>query len=186
LGTFWALPGGGTYTQVGGSSDFVPNVTDAVAPSDFWKIEEDGILPLQEVSSPLQSSGNPGGGSLRTVDAGTTVSYRPTILGKENHHGIMDTWAKHNIPGYKSRASHNPTVAMTPEPHKIAGNAYRDWLEQKTEKRVGGKVDWQKVSYREIRKLSDRMFNSAGISKVDQGAYYKKFHEYRKSGATKF
>ncbi len=33
------------------------------------------------------------------------VDYRPSNSPLENHHGVMDVWAKHNVPNYVSRGS---------------------------------------------------------------------------------
>ncbi|WDE09302.1 hypothetical protein SG34_030000 [Thalassomonas viridans] len=49
-----------------------------------------------------------------------TVPYRPTNSPLVNHHGVNDVWAKNNIPGYKSRATDNPTIALGVDEHKAA------------------------------------------------------------------
>jgi len=45
------------------------------------------------------------------------VNYGDKTPGLENHHGVLDVWASHNIDGYKSRASDSTTIALTPEQH---------------------------------------------------------------------
>ena len=43
----------------------------------------------------------------------------------------------------KSRASHNPTIALTKGQHDSTKQVYREWLKEKTGKPVGGKVAWE-------------------------------------------
>ncbi|MEV6631568.1 hypothetical protein AB0M54_12535 [Actinoplanes sp. NPDC051470] len=49
--------------------------------------------------------------------------------GLENHHAVLDVWAKHNVPNYKSRAASSTTVAPTPAEHAATKSVYRDWLQ---------------------------------------------------------
>lgn len=42
-----------------------------------------------------------------------------------NRHNIMDVWAKHNIPGYVSRLSAQPTIQLIKELHEAAHVAER-------------------------------------------------------------
>ena len=110
------------------------------------------------------------------------VNYSAKTSPLENHHGILDVWATHNVPGYKSRAGHNPTIALTQSQHSNTKSIYRDWLEQRTGRRVGGKVDWTKVSEAEVRDLSEKMFDAANVPQPARDAYYKKFNDYVSNG----
>ena len=85
----------------------------------------------------------------------------------------MDVWAIHNIDGYKSRASDSITIALTPEQHAATKSVYRDWLFERTGRRVGGKVDWTSVSPREVQSLSERMFDAANIPLSARNNYYR-------------
>jgi len=67
---------------------------------------------------------------------------------------------------------------LTKAEHDATKAVYRDWLEARTGKRVGGKVDWATVSSREIFDLSERMFDAAGVSQVTRDAYYSEFTRY--------
>ncbi|MDQ0418839.1 putative ribonuclease toxin of YeeF-YezG toxin-antitoxin module [Croceifilum oryzae] len=106
------------------------------------------------------------------------VNYRPSSSPLENHHGVLDVWAKHNVPDYKSRGSHTPTIALTKDQHNATKSAYRDWLEGKTGKRVGGKVNWNEVSPREMQGLSERMFDAANVPRDARQNYYNAFNSY--------
>ncbi|MDR2118625.1 MAG: hypothetical protein LBP25_03725 [Tannerellaceae bacterium] len=111
-----------------------------------------------------------------------TVLYGSKTSPNENHHGVLDIWASHNVEGYKSRASHNPTVELTPQQHAKTKKVYREWLKNKTEKPVGGKVDWTKVSHREAFQLSEKMFDAAGVPQDARNKYYEEFNRYIYSG----
>ena len=80
--------------------------------------------------------------------------------------------------GYQSRASNSPTIALTPEQHAATKAVYREWLFEKTGKKVGGKVDWTNVSPREIQALSERMFDAAQVPTNARENYYNAFNRY--------
>jgi hypothetical protein len=121
---------------------------------------------------------NCGGSGPCVCSTGDVVPYRPTHPGLENHHAVLDVWAKHNVPGYKSRASASTTVALTKAQHDATKVVYRDWLEARTGRRVGGKVNWKTVSSREILDLSERMFDAAGVPQAARSAYYSEYNSY--------
>ncbi len=105
-------------------------------------------------------------------------TYRPRVPGFENHHGVLDVWAAHNIPGYVRRGASTPTIALTAAEHAATKRVYRDWLEQRTGRAVGGTVDWSQVSAREAQALSDRMLDAAGVTLEARREYYRAFHNY--------
>ncbi|WP_439390258.1 T7SS effector LXG polymorphic toxin [Bacillus velezensis] len=106
------------------------------------------------------------------------VDYRPSNSPLENHHGVMDVWAKHNVPNYVSRGSNTPTVALTKEQHNATKKVYREWLFEKTGKKVGGKVNWKEVSPREIQELTEKMFDAANVPIEARQQYYNAFNQY--------
>lgn len=106
------------------------------------------------------------------------VEYGDKTSGLENHHGVLDVWATHNIDGYKSRASKSTTIALTKSQHEATKAVYRDWLFERTGKRVGGKVDWTSVSPREIQDLAERMFDAASVPVSARNDYYREFNRY--------
>uniref|UniRef100_UPI0009D66EC5 T7SS effector LXG polymorphic toxin n=1 Tax=Fictibacillus gelatini TaxID=225985 RepID=UPI0009D66EC5 len=114
----------------------------------------------------------------KTVKPNDVVPYRPSNSPLENHHGVMDVWAKHNVPNYVSRGGNTPTVALTKEQHAATKAVYREWLYEKTGKKVGGKIDWQSVSPREIQELTERMFDAANVPKLARQEYYNSFNKY--------
>ncbi|QYR19150.1 hypothetical protein KZ483_14355 [Paenibacillus sp. sptzw28] len=117
-------------------------------------------------------------GTTKAVKPNTVVPYRPSNAPLENHHGILDVWAKNNISGYKSRKSDNPTIALTQQQHDATNQVYREWLYENTGKPVGGAVDWTKVSAREIIDLSERMFDAANVPVDARLEYYSEFIKY--------
>ena len=86
--------------------------------------------------------------------------------------------AKNNIKGYKSRESKSTTIALTKKQHDATKAVYRDWLYEKTGKKVGGKIDWTSISPKEIQTLSERMFDAAGVPNYARRNYYSKFNKY--------
>ena len=116
--------------------------------------------------------------SGRETKAFDIVEYGEKTSGLENHHGVLDVWATHNIDGYKSRASKSTTIALTPEQHSATKSVYRDWLYERTGKKVGGKVDWTSVSPQEIQALSEKMFDAANVPLSARNDYYREFNRY--------
>ena len=115
------------------------------------------------------------GGKTQVFDI---VEYGDKTSGLENHHGVLDVWATNNIDGYKSRASKSTTIALTPEQHATTKLVYRDWLYERTGKKVGGKVDWTSVSPQEAQALSERMFDAANVPLSARNDYYREFNRY--------
>lgn len=113
-----------------------------------------------------------------TTNVFDIVKYGEKSSGLENHHGVLDVWAAHNIDGYKSRASDSITIALTPEQYAATKSVYRDWLFERTGRRVGGKVDWTSVSPREVQSLSERMFDAANVPLSARNNYYREFNRY--------
>jgi hypothetical protein len=55
---------------------------------------------------------------------------------------------------------------------------YREWLEERTGRPVGGQVDWTTIGPREAFGLSERMFDAAGMSQAARQQYYNAFNRY--------
>lgn len=75
-------------------------------------------------------------------------------------------------------ASKSTTIALTPEQHAATKSVYREWLYERTGKKVGGKVDWTSVSPREIQVLSERIFDAANVPVSARNDYYREFNRY--------
>ena len=116
--------------------------------------------------------------AAKVVKEYDVVSYRPATSPLENHHGLLDVWAKENIDGYVSRASDNPTIALSKLHHDATKAVYREWLFERTGKRVGGSVDWKTVSPREMQTLTERMFDAAEVPAEARSEYYRALHKY--------
>ena len=107
------------------------------------------------------------------------VPYRPSSSPLENHHGVLDIWMSKNIPSYGGvRPRNSPTIALSKKNHSATKKVYRDWLEQKTGKRVGGKIDWENVTPREISTLTEKMFDSAKVPLESRNNYYRALNQY--------
>ena len=113
------------------------------------------------------------------------VEYGDKNPGFENHHGVLDAWAKNNIPGYVSRAADGPAMALTDAQHAETKAVYRDWLFGQTGRYVGASVNWANISPREIFGLSEGMFDAAGVPGEARQAYYRAFHQYIYTGSWK-
>ncbi|OCQ54134.1 putative ribonuclease YokI [Photorhabdus australis subsp. thailandensis] len=112
------------------------------------------------------------------------VPYRPTTSPLENHHGVLDIWMAKNVPEYGGKYPKNsPTIALSKDAHDATKSTYRDWLREKTGKPVGGKIDWNNISNREMHKLTEKMFDSANVPQVNRGAYYRALNQYLYSGS---
>ncbi|WP_249039315.1 hypothetical protein, partial [Lysinibacillus mangiferihumi] len=132
-------------------------------------------------SKPPEKDSKPAEGTKgidKTVKPNDVVPYRPSNSPLENHHGVMDVWAKHNVSNYVSRGGNTPTIALTKQQHDATKAVYRQWLFEKTGKKVGGKVDWQSVSPKEIQRLTEDMFDAANVPKSARQEYYKAFNLY--------
>jgi len=88
----------------------------------------------------------------------------------------MDVWAKHNVPNYVRRGANTPTIALTKEQHDATKAVYRQWLYEKTGKKVGGKVDWKSVSPKGIQELTEKMFDASNFPKSARKEYYNAFN----------
>ena len=103
------------------------------------------------------------------------VDYGSKSAGLFNHHNIMDAWAKHNIPGYVSRRSNQPTIQLTKSLHEAAHRAERAWM-----KKTFGKVrgNWKAMTARQMLELSEVMFDAAKVPKHKRREFYRKFNRY--------
>ncbi|WP_256817649.1 RHS repeat-associated core domain-containing protein, partial [Pseudomonas putida] len=109
--------------------------------------------------------------------------YRPSNSPLENHHGILDIWAAQNVPSYGGKyPKGSPTIVLSSKNHAATKAVYREWLREKTGKPVGGKVDWSQISNREVMKLSERMFDVAGVPATSRSAYYRALNRYLHTG----
>jgi hypothetical protein len=102
------------------------------------------------------------------------IPYWRKAAGFEKHHGVLNVWAKANIPGYSKGAA--PSIVLTPAQHNATRIAFNAW---KTEMGyAGGKVPWTQLSAREAHDLAYRLMNAAGIPAPVQADYFRAFHLY--------
>jgi RHS repeat-associated protein len=110
------------------------------------------------------------------------VKYGQRKLGFENHHGVLDAWAKRNIPGYVSRAYDNPAIRLSKAMHRAANEVMWDWFKEKTGAKSSYGIAWESVSPREVLDLTERMFDAAKVPQASRMEYYRAFTEYIYSG----
>ncbi|MDO6580635.1 RHS repeat-associated core domain-containing protein [Photobacterium sp. 2_MG-2023] len=111
----------------------------------------------------------------RSVEEFDTVPYRPTNSPLVNHHGVNDVWAKNNIPGYKSRAADNPTMALSVDGHKAAHKAGNDYLRE-TMGSVQGQA--KNLSPRQMHEMAERQFDAAKVPMEARQNFYNDFNQY--------
>ena len=156
--------------------------------SDITETGTGAALVIAETETGARGVGTAVKGVERLVEAGSAakreyraldvVPYRTKVSGLEKHHGVLDVWSKENVPGYVSRSAESPSILLTKEQHAASKAVYRDWLEARTGKRVGGSVDWTKVSPQEARDLSEKMFDAAGVPEEARREYYRGFNQH--------
>ena len=125
-----------------------------------------------------ENAGGSAGESGTPTQPYDVVNYGNKTEGLENHHGVLDVWAKNNICGYKSRANDSTTIVLTREQHAATKSVYREWLYEKTGRKVGGKVNWKNISPQDIQSLSEKMFDAAGVPDYTRRNYYNEFNKY--------
>ncbi|MFM2479668.1 RHS repeat-associated core domain-containing protein [Celerinatantimonas sp. MCCC 1A17872] len=141
-----------------------------------------GLRPQAYVHNPIEwvdPLGLTGHASAtKKVKVYDVVDYRPSSSPLENHHGLLDIWAKHNVSGYVSRGKDTPTIALTKSQHDATKAVYRNWLKENYGKPVDAKVDWSKVSEKEMHILTEKMFNAAKVPQIARNNYYRKLNQY--------
>lgn len=93
--------------------------------------------------------------------------------GFEKHHGVLNEWAEHNIPGYTKKNA--PTILLYPETHGLTKKVYQEWLRENYGKPVGISPDWSNVSKAEAMKLTNDMFDAANVPQNVRMEYFELF-----------
>jgi RHS repeat-associated protein len=123
-----------------------------------------GQVPIGPKTNPVVRMGR-----YQVGPHGRMPSPRPN--NRESHHGVMSEWFERQSAGvYKRDAA--PAVLMSERQHAITKGIYNRWRAQKAAQH-GGIFDWDKVSYKEMRSLSDKMFKAAGTPAGVQQEYYR-------------
>jgi len=143
---------------LGASGKFIVASADAVAL----------LMPAVPATGGLTQKG------IRLYDV---IAYGKKAAGFEKHHGVLDVWAKSNIPGYVSRAADTPAIVLTAAQHAATRTVFNEWRVKKTGS-LTGKIDWTKVSAREAQELTERMFDAAGVPREVRELYYQEFNRY--------
>ena len=99
-----------------------------------------GYMGLKcELDTGKTNAGNKSGTSSNSVyceyDIVPYDNQKYKTPGFEKHHGVLNEWAEHNIPGYTKKNA--PTILLKPETHKLTKEIYREWLRKNYGKPVG-------------------------------------------------
>ncbi|MFS8070863.1 MAG: sugar-binding protein, partial [Byssovorax sp.] len=107
------------------------------------------------------------------------VPSKDTAPGFHNHHGVLDIWAYHNVPGYNVRRPANSTSVRLSVPHHQATNAVLNaWMKEQAGHKLAGALDWTTFTPREILEISERMFDVAEVPTSVRLEYYNQFTSY--------
>jgi hypothetical protein len=99
--------------------------------------------------------------------------------GLEKHHGVMDVWAKNNMPGYTSGRA--PAIVLTAAEHNATRRAFNEWRRATTGS-ITGYVDWANMSPRQAQEIADLMFDAANIPNDARRVYYSAFYNFLYNG----
>ena len=93
--------------------------------------------------------------------------------GYEKHHGVLNEWAEHNIPGYTKKNA--PTILLSPEKHGLTKEVYREWLRKNYGSPVGVSPNWSTISKDEAMRLTIDMFDAANVPQNVRQEYFELF-----------
>jgi hypothetical protein len=136
-----------------------------------------------EIYLPQGVAANPRAGSVAIPSIrprilnGDSIAYGSKSPGLEQHHHIWDVWLKNNIPGYVSRKSGFPTLALTPNAHNATRSIHSSWL-YRTRVDHGGRIDWSRISAREMQDLTEEMASAAGVTSEQLQLHYRLVNQW--------
>jgi RHS repeat-associated protein len=99
------------------------------------------------------------------------VRYGKRTPGFEKHHGVLDSWAAANIPGYVSYNPDAPAVVLNKEEHDATRAEFNRF-------RSAYEGNWKSISYADARALSERLFDAAEVPQKVRAKYYKAWDKY--------
>jgi RHS repeat-associated protein len=99
-------------------------------------------------------------------------------LGEQSHHGAMSQWMKTHFDGYDPKKA--PAVLMPDENHRATFGIYNSWRAE-TRQKMGGAFDWNKVTEKQVRVLSERMFDAAKVPTILRAQYWAEFEKMKKA-----
>jgi hypothetical protein len=100
------------------------------------------------------------------------VPYSTAAPGFEKHHGVLDAWARANVPGYSGRAA--PTVILTPTQHNATRAIFNTWRAEEGLSRTA--IDWTTISPQDAQSLSYRMLKAAEVPDSVTSDYFRAFN----------
>lgn len=85
-------------------------------------------------------------------------------------------WMSANFKNYKPNEA--PAVLMPEENHNATRGVFNKWRAT-MEQKMGGSIDWTKITKEKMRMLSDQMFNAANVPTDVQLEYYQQFQNFQ-------
>ncbi|HVV50845.1 MAG TPA: DUF4157 domain-containing protein [Polyangia bacterium] len=102
------------------------------------------------------------------------VSYSTPAPGFEKHHGVLDTWAQANVPGYQGTKA--PTIVLTREQHNATRAVFNRWRSERGLARTP--INWTQISAADIQSLTYRMLEAADVPPEVATRYIGEFNRF--------
>ena len=102
----------------------------------------------------------------------------PRPYGTQSHHGVMSAWMKKHYTRYDPNKA--PAILMPTPNHQKTFGVYNKWRAS-MKKQMGGKFDWGKVSEKQMRSLSEEMFDAAGVPVDIRTRYWEWYTRMKKA-----
>jgi RHS repeat-associated protein len=105
-----------------------------------------------------ETSNNVAAAGFKLGKHGDFPSPRP--IGSQSHHGAMSAWMSKYYPNYDPDKA--PAILMPTPNHERTFGVYNTWRAEMKNK-LGGTFDWSGINETDMRRLSERMFEAAGV-----------------------
>jgi hypothetical protein len=89
-----------------------------------------------------------------------------------SHHGVISKWMETHFPQYDQNEA--PTILMSAEKHRRTYGVLNSWR-ARMRARMGGELDWTKITESDMRELSEEMFDAANVPSKIRQQYWKWF-----------
>ena len=116
------------------------------------------------------------------------VPYGRKTSPNKNHHGVMNAWLEANLagqldvngnPAYQGRKEWRfPTLELSPDAHARATAYESEWRANYRHQNGVKRIDWAKVTPREVQEVSVGALDAAGVPKRTQEEYFGKVNKW--------